>query len=85
MFLGSPQILGTLRVEGKWFDPRALVTIIPGSLETDPRDPDTETGNLETEKRVHRIHDTLAMGLHMILRGPLAPTRGAGGLLVVCY
>ena len=33
-------------MNGSW---RVLVTKIPGS----------ETGSLETEKRVHRIHDTL--------------------------
>jgi hypothetical protein len=56
---------------------------IPGSLKPDPRDPDTETGNLEIEKRVHRIHGTLETGLHMILRSLVAPTRGAGGLLIL--
>ena len=36
----------------------------PGSLKPDSRDPETETGNLETEKRVHRIHGTLETGSH---------------------
>ena len=36
--------------------PRALVTI-PGSLKP-MRDTETETGSLEAEKRVHRIHET---------------------------
>ena len=38
---------------------RALVTTIPGSLQPDSRDPETETGSLETEKSVHGIHGTL--------------------------
>ena len=66
MILGSPQILGTLWVEVKWCHPRSLVTTIPGSLKPDSRDPETETGNPETEKKVHRIHDTLEKGLQMI-------------------
>ena len=37
----------------------ALSNTIPGSLKPDSRDPETETGNLETEKRVHTIHNTL--------------------------
>ena len=51
---------------GWWWmeDPRALSNTIPGSLKPDPRDPETETGNLETEKRVHKIHGTLETGLH---------------------
>ena len=42
----------------------SLVTNNPGSLKPDSGDPETETGNLGTEKRVHRIHDTLETGLH---------------------
>ena len=61
---------------GSW----ALSNTNPGSLKPDSRDPKTETGNLETEKRVHRIHDTLETGLHMMPRSLVAPTRGAGGL-----
>ena len=30
-----------------------------GIPETGPRGPEIELGSLETEKRVHRIHDTL--------------------------
>ena len=60
---------------------RALVTNNPGSLKPDSRDPETETGNLETEKRVHRIHCTLETGLHMIPRSLVAPSRGAGGFM----
>ena len=67
------------QVGGKCVDPRALVTIIPGSLKPESRDPETETGSLETEKRVHRIHGTLETGLHMIPRSLVAPSRGAGG------
>ena len=47
--------------------------------ETHSRDRETETGSLETEQRVHRIHGTLETGLHIILRSLVAPTRGAGG------
>ena len=62
MILGSPQILGTLRVGGKLVYPRALSNTNPGSLKPDSRDPETETGNLEPEKRLHRIHGTLETG-----------------------
>ena len=58
--------------------PRALVTIIPGSLKPDSRDPETETGSLETEKRVHRIHGTLEKGLHKDASQPGGPHRGGG-------
>ena len=79
VILGSSQILRPSRVEGKLFHPRALVTTIPGSLKPDSGDPETETGNLETEKRVHRIHGRMETGLHMMLRSLVAPSRGAGG------
>ena len=55
---------GTFRVEGKLVGSRALSNIIPGSLKPDHRDPETGTGNLEIEKRVHGIHGTLETGLH---------------------
>ena len=32
--------------------------------ETDPIDPQTNIGCLESEKRVHRIHGTLETGVH---------------------
>ena len=64
------------QVGGKCVDPRALVKIIPGSLKPDSRDPETETGNLETEKRVHRIHGTLQTGLHRMPRSLVAPQGG---------
>ena len=67
-------------MEGKLGTSRALSNTNPGSLKPDSRDPETETGNLETEKRVHRIHDTLETGLHRIPRSLVAPSRGAGGL-----
>ena len=41
--------------------------------EHDSRDRQTEIGNPETEKRVHRIHGTLETRLQMILRSPVAP------------
>ena len=61
-----------------------LSNTYPGSLKPDSRDPETETGNLETEKRVDRIHGTLETGLHMIPRSLVAPSRGAGGFLLGC-
>ena len=64
MILGSPQIQSTRLVEANWYGSGTLVATIPGSLKPDSRDPETEHGNLETEKRVHRIHDTLETGLH---------------------
>ena len=83
MILGYPQILGTLLVEGKLGGSRALRNTIPGFLRPDPgslrpdsRDPETETGNLETEKRVHRIHDTLETGLHKDASQPGGPPKG---------
>ena len=63
--------LGTNRVEANWYGSGTLVTTIL-------RDPETETGHLETEKRVHRTHGTLCTGLHMMLRSLVAPSRGAG-------
>ena len=76
VILGSSQILRPSRIEGKLVAGGTLVTTIPGSLKTDSRDPDTETGNLETEMRVHRIHGTLETGLHMMLRSLVTPSRG---------
>ena len=61
---------------------RALSNTIPGSLKPDFRDPETESGSLETEKKAHRIHGTLEAGLHMMLRSLVAPSRGAGGLIL---
>ena len=58
----------------------ALSNTIPGSLKPDSRDPETETGTLEIEKNVHRIHDTLETGLQRMPRSLVATTRGAGGL-----
>ena len=73
--------LATNLVGGKWFGSRALSNTNPGSLKPDCRDPETETGGLEIEKRVNRIHGTLETGLHMIPRSLVAPTRGAGGFV----
>ena len=75
MILGSPQILATRRVEGKLVHPRAQVTTIPGSLKPDSRDPETETGKLEIEKRVDRIQDTLEEGLHRDASQPGGPDK----------
>ena len=55
---------------------RALSNTNPGSLKPDSRDPETETGNLETEKRVHRIHGTLETGLHKDASQPGGPLKG---------
>ena len=48
----------------------------PGSLKPDFRDPETETGKLETEKRVHRIHGTLETGLQKDASQPGGPHKG---------
>ena len=40
----------------------------PRIHETDSRGPETETESLETELRVHRIHDTLETGLQSVPR-----------------
>ena len=55
---------------------RARSNTNPGSLKPDSRDPETETGNLETEKRVHRIHGTLETGLHKDPSQPGGPHKG---------
>ena len=65
-----PEVIGSFRVP---------ITNNPGFLKPDFRDPETETGSLETEKRVHRIQGTLETGLHRMLRSLVAPSRGAGG------
>ena len=70
---------GTSQVSGKLVGSRALSNTNPGSLKPDSRDPETETGSLVTEKRVHRTHDTLETGLQIMLRSLVAPSRGAGG------
>ena len=59
-----------------------LGNTIPGSLEPDSRDPGTETGNLETEKRVHRIHGTLTTGLQ---KDALQAVPPQGGPADFCY
>ena len=76
VILGSSQILRPSRVGGKLVAGGTLVTTIPGSLKPDSRDPETETGNLEIESRVHRIHDALETGLHMMPRSLVAPSSG---------
>ena len=76
--------LGTIRVDGKLVAGGSLVTNNPGSLKPDSGDPETETGSLETEKRVHRIHGTLETGLQIMLRSLVAPSRGAGGFVRRC-
>ena len=72
MILGSPQILGTFQVDGKLVPSRALSNTIPGSLEPDPRDPETETGNLETEK-IERCSGVLRRLLAMVPIQKLRP------------
>ena len=81
VILGSPQILRTLRVGGNWVASRALSNTNPGSLKPDSRDPETETGNLETEKRVHRIHGTLETGLNKDASQPGGPHKGGRRIL----
>ena len=67
---------GTRQVGGKWCASGSPVTNNPGSLKPDSKVPETETGNLETEKRVHRIHDTLETGLHNDPSQPGGPHKG---------
>ena len=57
-------------VNGSWLGPSNKQSRIP---ETNSRDLETETGSLETEKRVHKIHDTLGTGLQMMPRSLVAP------------
>ena len=75
---GSTPDPAAIQVGGKCVGPRALATTIPGHLKL-IRYPETETGSLETEKRSHRIHDTLETALYMMPRSLVAPTRGDGG------
>ena len=79
MILGSAHLQSTRQFGSKLFHPWAIVTTIPGYLKPTSRDPETETGNLQTEKRVHRIHGTLETDLQRMLRSLVAPTREAGG------
>ena len=70
------------RVDGKLVASRALSNTNPGSLRPDSRDPETETGNLETDLRIHKIHGTLETGLHIHNSSqPGAPTRGPADIL----
>ena len=55
---------------------------IPAS---DSKEPETESGNLEFEKRVHRIHGTPETGLQRMTRSLVAPTTGAGGLIYFLF
>ena len=64
------------QVEGKLVGSRALSNTIPGSLKPDSRDPETETGSLEIEEMVHRIHGTLDMGLHKNASQPRCSHKG---------
>ena len=75
--LGSSQILRRSLVGGIWYCSRALSNTNPGSLKPDSRHPETETGDLETEKRVHRILGTLETGLHMMLRSLADPLKSS--------
>ena len=74
----APNLVG-----GKWFGSRALSNTNPGSLKPDSRDPETETGNLETEKRVHRIHGKLETGLHKDPSQPGGPLKGGRRIFFV--
>ena len=84
MFLGSPQILSTRQVGGKCVGSRALATTIPGSLKPDSRDPETETRNLENEKRVHWIHGTMETGLYNDASQPGGRHKGQRTFLTIC-
>ena len=71
LILTSLQILGTpwLMVNGFCPGPNYQHSKIS---ETHLRGSETETGILETELRVHRIHDTLEQGLQIIPRSLVA-------------
>ena len=47
--------------------------------ETDPRDPETEIGSLETELRVRRIHDTLGTRITEDASQPGGPSQEGAG------
>ena len=85
MILGSPQILSIRQVGGKCVGSQALSNTIPGSLKPDPRDPETETGNLEIEKRVHGNHGTLEQGLHKDPSQPSGPLKGGRRIRSPCW
>ena len=74
----APPDLGTFLVEAKLAHLWALVTTIPGSLKR-IQEILTETGKLESEKRVHWKYGTLEVGLQRMLRSVVAPTRVASG------
>ena len=76
--------LGTFRVEAKCVGPRALSNTNPGSLKPDSRDPETETGSLEIEKRVLWIHGTLETGLHKDPSQPGGPHKGGRRIFHPC-
>ena len=86
LIVSGLQILGSV-ASGSWYfwDANLSFGMIGGftlvswgtPLKPDSRDPETETGKLETEKRVHRRHDTLETGLHIILRSLVSPSREA--------
>ena len=52
-------------------------------LETDSRDPETETGSLKTDLRVHGIHGTLETRITDDASQFGGPAKGAAGLPVV--
>ena len=76
--------LATILVDGKLVHPQSLVTTMRGFLKPTPRGPETETGDLEIELRVHSIYGTLAAGLQRMLRSMVAPTRRARGYSICC-
>ena len=77
VILGSPQISGPIRFGGNRFGLWAPVANKQYRIpEHDSRDPETETGKLEIEKRVHRIHETLETGLHKDPLQPGGPLKG---------
>ena len=78
-FQGDSGVIPDPETEPGWWYlacSRALSNTNPGSLKPDSRDPETETGNLEVEKRVHGIHGTLEQGLHKDASQPGGPLKG---------
>ena len=72
VILEHRRILATRLVEARRFvpGPSNNNSRIP---QIDSRDPETKTASLETEKRVHTIHDTWETGSQIILRSLVCP------------
>ena len=79
---GDTLDLRTFQMKADLFSPSNNNSRIPDS--------ETEIGSLEIGKCAHRTHDSLEVGLQIMLRSFVAPTRAAGGDICmyfrhVCY